>query len=172
MPYWGGKDGFYPDDVDLARARRWQMERSCDLFPWIATIDAFQHWLYGNPKHTPEERTAAWLDLDARFGHAVSWQGLEPARATQWQRQMHLFGAPFYYIEYGIAQLGALQLWLRSLEDGETAALDLYVKGLSLGGSRPLPELFRETGLKFDFGPEIVKRLVDRVERELESLPE
>jgi oligoendopeptidase F len=125
-----------------------------------------------NPKHTPEERTAAWLDLDARFGHAVWWQGLEPARATQWQRQMHLFGAPFYYIEYGIAQLGALQLWLRSLEDGETAALDLYVKGLSLGGSRPLPELFRETGLKFDFGPEIVKRLVDRVERELESLPE
>jgi oligoendopeptidase F len=89
-----------------------------------------------------------------------------------WHRQMHLFGAPFYYIEYGIAQLGALQLWLKSLEEGPTAAISAYLKGLSLGGSRPLPELFRATGLRFDFGPDIVARLVDRVEKELERLPE
>ena len=171
-PYWNGQNGFYPDESDLARARRQQLERSCDLFPWIATIDAFQHWIYSNPSHSHQQRTAAWLDLDARFGHALAWDGLETARATQWHRQMHLFGAPLYYIEYGIAQLGALQLWLRSLEDGQTAAIELYFKGLSLGGSRPLPELFRQTGLEFDFGPEIMKRLVDRVERELERLPE
>src|SRR4029453_13512391 len=95
-----------------------------------------------------------------------------PPRPSLWHRQMHLFGAPFYYIEYGIAQLGALQLWLKSLEEGPKAAIDAYFSGLRLGGSRPLPELFKAAGLKFDFGPEMVKRLVDRVERELEKLPE
>lgn len=172
MPHWGGPAGFYPEEEDLARARRKQVEGSCSLLPWIATIDAFQHWIYERPAHTRAERTAAWLDLDRRFGHAVSWEGLEEARATQWQRQMHLFGAPFYYIEYGIAQLGALQLWLRSLEDGETAAIRSYMRALALGGSRPLPELFKAAGLVFDFGPETVARLVDRAERELERLPE
>lgn len=169
MPHWGA---YYASADDLARARRKQIEGTCALLPWIATIDAFQHWVYANPTHTRAQRTAAWLELDARFGHDVSWQGAQDARATQWHRQMHLFGAPFYYIEYGIAQLGALQLWLNSLEQGQTAAIDAYFKGLSLGGSRPLPELFRATGLRFDFGPDIVARLVDRVERELEKLPE
>lgn len=172
MPHWGGPDGFYPDEADLARAKRKQVEGSVSLLPWIATIDAFQHWIYANPRHTRDERTAAWLDLDERFGHAVDWSGLEEPRATMWHRQMHLFGAPFYYIEYGIAQLGALQLWLKSLEEGETAAVEAYLNGLSLGGSRPLPELFRATGIRFDFGPETVARLVDRVEKELEQLPE
>lgn len=172
MPHWGGKDGFYPGEEDLARARRKQVEGSVSLLPWIATIDAFQHWIYSNPAHTRAQRTAAWLDLDDRFGHAVSWSGLEDLRATQWQRQLHLFGAPFYYIEYGIAQLGALQLWLKSHEEGEKAAIEAYIRALSLGGSKPLPELFKAAGLRFDFGPDIVKRLVDRVERELEKLPE
>jgi oligoendopeptidase F len=180
MPHWGaagsgsggGADGFYAGDEDLARARRKQVEGSVSLLPWIATIDAFQHWLYTHPTHTREQRTEEWLALDERFGHAVSWAGLEAAHASLWHRQMHLFGAPFYYIEYGIAQLGALQLWLKSLEEGPAAAIDAYLAGLSLGGSKPLPELFKATGLKFDFGPDIVKRLVDRVERELEKLPE
>ncbi len=188
MPYWGrggghgpagqprGANGavdcFYPDEEDLGRARRKRIEEACTILPWIATIDAFQHWLYADPEQTREQRTAEWLRLDERFGHAVSWEGLESARGAQWQRQMHLFGAPFYYIEYGIAQLGALQLWLKSLESGEKAAIDAYFKGLSLGGSRPLPDLFRATGLRFDFGPDMVKRLVDRVERELQKLPE
>jgi oligoendopeptidase F len=172
MPHWGGGDGFYPSEEDAARARRKQIEGSVSLLPWIATIDAFQHWIYANPTHTRGQRTRAWLALDERFGHAVSWQGLEPALESMWHRQMHLFGAPFYYIEYGIAQLGALQLWLKSLEEGAPAAIGAYLKGLSLGGSRPLPELFRATGLRFDFGPDIVARLVDRVEKELERLPE
>ena len=163
---------FYKDPADLARARRQQLERSINILPWIAQIDAFQFWLYKNPSHTHTERTQAWLALDARFGAAVNWQGIEPARATLWQRQSHLFGAPFYYIEYAIAQLGALQLWLVSLEQGERAAVDAYARAMSLGGSRPLPDLFAAAGLTFDFGPATVKRLTDRVESELAKLPE
>jgi len=168
MPYW---DEYYPDEQDLARARRQQLENTIALLPWIATIDAFQHWVYGNPGHSIDERTAAWLALDDRFGRGFSWDGLDEQRAASWQRQGHLFGAPFYYIEYGIAQLGALGLWLHSLEHGGASALERYKRALSLGGSRPLPELFAAAGLEFDFGPETVGRLVDRVEAELEKLP-
>ncbi|QYU67451.1 hypothetical protein J4558_21405 [Leptolyngbya sp. 15MV] len=171
MPHWGHPDAFYPNPDDLARAQRRQLEGTLMLLPWIATIDAFQHWLYTRPTHTQDQRTDFWLQLDQRFGHDVSWQGIEPARATQWQRQGHLFGHPFYYIEYGIAQLGALQLWLTSLEKGVPHAIDLYLKSLSLGGTKPLPELFRAAGLTFDFSASTVQRLVDRVETELAKLP-
>jgi len=170
MPHWAS---FYPDEGDLARARRSQLESSITLLPWIATIDAFQHWIYSNPNHTREERTAYWLELDDRFSHKVDWSGdIEGYRESIWQRQGHLFGAPFYYIEYGIAQLGALGIWLRSLEEGVPAAITDYKKALALGGSRPLPELFEAAGVPFDFGPEIVGRLVERVEAELAKLPE
>jgi len=167
-----GSDCFYSDDVDLQRHQRQQIEGSVRLLPWIAMIDAFQHWVYANAAHTREQRTAAWLDLDKRLGSSCSWQGLEQFRSIQWQRQLHLFTHPFYYIEYGIAQLGALQLWLMGLERGERTAVDHYLKGLRLGGSKPLPELFTAAGLKFDFGRDTVARLVERVERELEKLPE
>lgn len=172
MAHWGGPGGFYPDAQDLARAQRRQLEGTVGILPWIATIDAFQHWVYANPTHGRDQRTAAWLDLDRRFGHDVSWAGLEEPRATQWQRQGHLFNHAFYYIEYGIAQLGALQLWLMSRERGEKAAIEAYMNGLRLGGSRPLPGLFEATGLRFDFGYDTVARLAERVERELEKLPD
>lgn len=172
MPYW---EEYYPDATDLARARRKQLEGSIGLLPWIATIDAFQFWAYTHPKHSHKDREAHWLELEHRFGSAgsrVSWNGLERWRTHVWQRQGHLFGAPFYYIEYGIAQIGSLQLWLRSLEDGEAAALDSYKAAMRLGGSRPLPELFAAAGLAFDFGPATVGRLVERVQAELDKLPE
>jgi len=169
MPYW---DAYYPNADDANRARRKQMEGSIGLLPWIATIDAFQHWVYANPTHTRDDRAAAWLKLDERFGAAVDWSGLEDIRPFIWQRQSHLYGVPFYYVEYGIAQLGALGLWLKSLEEGEQAALAAYTKALSLGGSRPLPELFEAADLPFDFGDATVARLVERVEAELEKLPE
>ena len=172
MPYWGGEQGFYPDQADLYRAMRQQMEGSVSLLSVIATIDAFQHWIYTNPTHTQSERTSAWLDLDARFGHDIDWSGLDDAKAAAWQRQSHLFRNPFYYIEYGIAQLGALGLWVTSLEKGEPAAIDAYMKSLSLGGSKPLPELFEAAGLPFDFGYDTVARLLDRVETELEKVPD
>ncbi|MEZ6243954.1 MAG: M3 family oligoendopeptidase [Phycisphaerales bacterium] len=171
MPYW---DAYYADPEDLARARRQQLEGSLALLPWIATIDAFQHWVYTNPTHTHDQRAKAWLDLEQRFGHQgyrIDWTGVESSRPIVWQRQGHLFGHPFYYIEYGIAQLGALGLWLKSLEEGEDAALDAYKRSMSLGGSRPLPELFAAADLPFDFGDATVARLVERVETELAKLP-
>lgn len=172
MPYW---DAFYPNEEDANRARRKQLEGSIGLLPWIATIDAFQHWVYANPTHSREERAQAWLDLENRFGHQghrVSWDGLDEERKHVWQRQGHLFGVPFYYIEYGIAQLGALGIWLISLEQGEEAALAAYKKSMRLGGSKPLPQLFEAAGLPFDFGDETVGRLVERVQTEMDKLPE
>lgn len=172
MRHWGGPDGYYPAEADLGRAMRKQLQGSVSLLAWIATIDAFQHWIYTNPEHTAEERCAHWLELEARFGGGVDWSGLDAEHRWLWHRQPHLWGHPFYYIEYGIAQLGALQLWLISLERGEQAAIDLYIRGLSMGGSRPLPELFEAAGLSFDFGAETVTRLVERVETELAKLPD
>ena len=172
MPHWQGERMYYQSDEDAARARRKQVEGSVSLLPWIATIDAFQHWVFGNPAHTREQREAFWLELDRRFGAAVSWDGLDEVRRNVWHRQSHLFVHPFYYIEYGIAQLGALGLWLVSLEKGEAAALSAYKRAMTHGGSRPLPELFEAAGLRFDFGYDTVARIVDRVSKELEKLPE
>ncbi len=166
FPYLGE---FY-DEAQASRARRKHLEDLAILLPWIATIDAFQHWLYTHPDHSRDDRTACWLDLDERFGPAVSWSGLEQYRVNSWQRQGHLFGVPFYYIEYGIAQLGALQLWLQFKAD-RGRAIESYRKALSLGGSRPLPELFAAAGLDFDFGPDTLRRLMDEVQAELETLP-
>ncbi len=172
MRHWGGEGGYYSDQADHARAMRKQLEGSVSLLAWIATIDAFQHWIYTNPAHSREQRLAHWLALDERFGAGVDWSGLDDEHKWLWQRQPHLWGHPFYYIEYGIAQLGALQLWLNSLEKGEKAAIDAYIRAMRLGGSRPLPELFAAAGLKFDFGADTVRRLTDRVEAELAKLPE
>jgi oligoendopeptidase F len=176
MRHWGpskdGKQGFYSGEEDFRRAMRMQLKRSVLLLPWIATIDAFQHFVYGYPTHTREERSTFWLGLDERFGSVVSWDGISQYRPNGWQRQLHLFSHPFYYIEYGIAQLGALQLWLQSIEKGESTAVESYIRALSLGGSKPLPELFASAGLVFDFGADTVKRLADRVHAELAKLPE
>ncbi len=171
LPHVGGPGGFYDTDETHARAARQQLERTVTILPWIATIDAFQHWIYTHPRHSRADRTRAWLALDDRFGSRVDWSGLEPTRDTLWHRQLHLFTHPLYYIEYGIAQLGALQLWLLSLRHGERRAVDGYIRALSLGGSRPLPELFAAAGLDFDFSADTVRRLTDRVEAELERLP-
>jgi oligoendopeptidase F len=172
MRHWGPGGGYYDSPEDFSRAARDQLKRSVLLLPWIATIDAFQHWVYANPGHAAADRGQEWLALDGRFGGIASWRGLERHRPNSWQRQLHLFSHPFYYIEYGIAQLGALQLWLHGLEHGESGAIERYIAALSLGGSRPLPDLFAAAGLRFDFGPEIVRRLADRVQVELEKLPE
>ncbi|GJQ30753.1 MAG: oligoendopeptidase F [Phycisphaerae bacterium] len=176
MRHWGpsgdGREGFYPNEEDFRRACRDQLKHSVLLLPWIATIDAFQHWVYTHPGHTRAARTAQWLAIDDRFGSSVSWAGLEDVRASLWHRQMHLFDHPLYYIEYGIAQLGALQLWLHALEAGEASAVERYMRALRLGGSRPLPALFEAAGLTFDFGPETVRRLADRVRAELAKIPE
>jgi oligoendopeptidase F len=162
-------DVFY-NPADAARARRNMIEGIIRFFPWMATIDSFQHWLYQNPGHTREQRKTEWLRLSDRFGGNVDWTGLEKVRESNWQRQLHLFHSPFYYIEYGIAQLGALQIWLKSKEDPRRA-LSNYRAALKLGGTKPLPELFGAAGIRFDFSEKTLKPLMNALAEELASLP-
>jgi oligoendopeptidase F len=172
MELLGGEflDVFYADG-DAARARRTHLEGVVGTLTWIATIDAFQHWLYTHPGHGRDERNAAWLELATRFGGETDWSDHEEVRTFLWHRQLHIFLYPFYYIEYGIAQLGALQVWLNSRKDKAGALAD-YKRALALGGSRPLPELFAAAGCPFDFSSRTVKPLMDMVERELDKLEE
>ncbi len=151
------------------RARRTHLEGIVGIFPWIATVDAFQHWVYTHPGHSRSERESAWVELMAGFGGDVNWQGYEPARAKLWHRQLHIFIHAFYYIEYGIAQLGALQVWANSRrERGE--ALQNYKAALQLGGSKPLPQLFEAAGCRFDFTRPTMAPLVRLVRDELVRL--
>jgi oligoendopeptidase F len=152
------------------RARRTHLEGIVNILPWIATVDAFQHWIYTHPGHMRAERTAAWLALMDRFGGAVDWSGYEAARANLWHRQLHIFIHAFYYIEYGIAQLGALQVWANSKRN-KAEALNHYKRSLALGGSRPLPELFAAAGCKFEFSRKTMAPLVSLVREELAKLP-
>jgi oligoendopeptidase F len=166
MDHW---DLFFEDKNDLARAREHQLERVITIFPWIATIDKFQHWIYENPHHSLEERKQKWMEILEEFSsHSVDWTGLEQFREYGWQKQLHLFEVPFYYIEYGIAQLGALGLWMQYKHNKENA-LQNYIQALSLGGMRTLPELYAAAGLKFDFAKDQIKQLMDFVGEEMEK---
>jgi oligoendopeptidase F len=161
---------FFDNEEDLRRAKRHQLERVITIFPWIATIDKFQHWIYENPNHTVNERTEAWMNILNEFSSSViDYSGLMPYRNISWQRQLHLFEVPFYYIEYGIAQLGAIGLW-KQYKENKQQAIDNYIKGLSLGGTKTLPELYAASGLAFDFSPETIRELMDMVRLELENL--
>jgi oligoendopeptidase F len=163
-------DVFFDKKEDLLRAKEHQLERVITIFPWIATIDKFQHWVYENPNHTLEERASRWMEILKEFSSdEIDFSGLENYRTYGWQRQLHLFEVPLYYIEYGIAQLGAIGLWMQFRENKE-AALDNYMKALSLGGTRTLPELYEAAGLVFNFSPEHIQKLMQFVKKELESL--
>ena len=161
--------GPFYDEANADRSARKLLEGIVTILPWIATVDAFQHWIYNHPGHSRDERRAAWRGLLQRFGGAVDWSGYEESRDHSWHRQLHIFLYPFYYIEYGIVQLGALQIWQRSLTDRE-GAVAAYKAGLALGGSRPLPELFAAAGTRFDFGDELIASLMGTIRTELDRL--
>lgn len=161
--YW---EEFYPQD-EADRARRDHLDNmAVRLLPWIATIDAFQHWVYTHPNHSDQQRADAWVAIRRRFGGLANWDGYEEAERFRWHRQLHPFLAPFYYIEYGIARLGALGIWARSREDYRSA-VNAYKQALSLGGSRPLPELFEAAGIQFAFGDEILFEIAGTLRSEL-----
>ncbi len=162
-------DEFY-DEEQMARAKRQELEGLIGLFPWVATIDAFQHWIYTNPTHDRGSRKDHWLSLHQRFGGIADFTGYEDALAYRWHKQLHLFEVPFYYIEYAIAQLGAMQVWRNSKND-YSRAVTQYRKALALGGSRPLPELFESAGAKFDFSYDTLAPLVEMIQLELGKLP-
>lgn len=151
---------------DADRARRDHLEHILWVFTWVATIDAFQHWIYTHPRHTHDERAAFWNTLMERFGGGEDWTGLETSLKARWQRQSHLFTAPFYYIEYGIAQIGALQMWQQDLKN-PAAAVANYRRALSLAGTKPLPQLFAAAGLEFDFSEKIIVPLMETVSTHL-----
>ncbi len=163
-------DAFYPNEEERRRAYRERLEGIVRIVPWIATIDAFQHWLYAHPAHTREERREAWVRVYSRFHHGVDWTGYDEALAFMWHRQLHIFLHPFYYIEYGIAQLGALQVWLRSRTDYRDAVAR-YRAALALGGTRPLPDLFTAAGARFNFDRETVAPLAEALAEELARTP-
>jgi oligoendopeptidase F len=151
------------------RARKTHLEGIIGFFPWMATVDAFQHWIYTHANHTRAERDATYLALMDRFGGEVDYSGHEKSRTYSWHRQLHIFIHPFYYVEYGIAQLGALQVWANSRRDKVKSLAD-YKKSLALGGSRPLPELFSAAGCKFEFSAKTIQPLVKLLREELEKL--
>ncbi len=159
---------FYPV-AEANRARKSHLEGIIGFFPWMATVDAFQHWVYTHAGQSRAERKAAYMELMDRFGGDVDWSGYEEARAHSWHRQLHIFIHPFYYVEYGIAQLGALQVWANSRRD-KVKALNDYKQSLVLGGSRPLPELFAAAGCRFQFDAATIRPLIQLAGNELKKL--
>ena len=167
MKYW---ETFYSDPKALLRAKVEHLEDILKVLPWIAQIDAFQHWVYTHPTHSLTERSNEWLSLSKRFGTGLTdWTGYEALQAHSWQRQLHLFEVPFYYIEYGIAQLGAIGVWKNSLEN-ESLAIEQYKAGLSLGYTRSLPKIYETAGVTFDFSPKRIGELMDFVDSYTKSL--
>ncbi len=166
MDHW---DEFYTDPADLNKARRDQLEGTLSFLPWCMTVDAFQHWIYLNPEHSPEERDQAFLSISDRFATIVDWSGLEDLRKLRWMRQLHIFEVPFYYIEYGMAQLGALSIYLNYCQN-PSEALRRYQDFLNLGYSKPVDEIYRTAGIEFDFSEARIRELVDFVRSELDKL--
>jgi oligoendopeptidase F len=157
---------FFPNEEELLRAKEQQLERVITIFPWVATIDKFQHWVYENPNHTEEERAENWMRILNEFtSPVIDFSGLEEFRRYAWERQLHLFEVPFYYIEYGIAQLGAIGLW-KQYRANKEQALNNYTNALALGGTKTLPELYKAAGLKFDFSSEHIQSLMEFVHDE------
>lgn len=167
MDYWSV---FYPNPNDLKRAKAEELERALSIFPWIATIDKFQHWLYTHSGHSYAERTNAWVEIYTEFAPKnISWEGLTNYRERLWQKQLHLFEVPFYYIEYGIAQLGALAMW-KQYKTNKEQTLDHYMNALSKGYTQTLTNLYQTAGIDFDFSAENVKALSEFVKEEMKAV--
>lgn len=169
MPYLVQPDGYYtPDEARVAWLEH--LEDVLASLVHIASVDAFQAWIYSDPKGgDAAARDAHWLHLRARFEKGVDWSGLDNERIARWYRQLHIFELPFYYIEYGIAQLGALQVFRNAVRDGNEA-VSAYKRFLALGGTRPLPELYAEAGVKLVFDADTMQELVTFVEERIAAL--
>jgi oligoendopeptidase F len=167
MEHW---DIFFNNADELKRARLEELERVISVLPWIATIDKYQHWLYTNPGHTNLQRETAWMSILNEFSTGITdWTGYEDYRAHIWQKQLHLFEVPFYYIEYGIAQLGAIAMWRQYIQNKD-AAITNYMNALSLGYTKTLNELYNTAGIQFNLSPAYVKELGSFVKERLAEM--
>ncbi|MCK5872866.1 MAG: M3 family oligoendopeptidase, partial [Methylococcales bacterium] len=163
---------FYSSEEDLRRAKIEQLHRAIDVLPWIAIVDKFQHWVYENPTHTVVERAEKWDEIFGQFsGSIIDWRGNETYRKNLWKKQGHIFEVPFYYIEYGMAQLGAIAVW-RNYKENPEKAIQQYIDALSLGYTKSIGDIYEAAGIKFDFSYVYVKELMDFVKEELVKLEE
>jgi oligoendopeptidase F len=167
MDYW---DVFYDNEAELKRAKKEQLQGILNTLPWVATIDKFQHLVYERPNHSLKEREQLWNILMDNFSSdVVDWSDCEEERSYYWQKQLHLFEVPFYYIEYGMAQLGAIAVW-RNYKQHPEKALNQYIEALKLGYTKPISEIYTTAGIAFNFSQEYIKELVDFVQLELNKL--
>ncbi len=170
IPYLAKQEGgFYPPE-QAASALAEQLERIILFWPYMAVVDAFQHWVYENhaAASQPADCDAQWAELWKRFMPGVDWSGLEQEAMTGWQRKLHIHRAPFYYVEYGLAQLGSVQVWRNALQD-QAGAVRRYRQALALGGTVPLPQLYATAGAKFSFGEETLREAVELVESRMSA---
>lgn len=167
MDHW---DIFFTNPDDLKRAKREHLEDLIETLPWVATIDKYQHWLYENPTHSPEERRQNWNRIFDEFTDTVTdWSGLQEAKDYLWQKQLHLYEVPFYYIEYGMAQLGAIAVW-RNYRSDKQKGLKGYMNALKLGCMKSIPEVYKAANIRFDFSRDYIKELMDFVKKELAEI--
>jgi len=167
MEHW---DVYFDNRADHIRAKREQLEGIIQTLPWIAIVDKFQHWVYEHPNHSHDERKEAWVRINREFGTGlVDYSGYEDALAWGWHRQLHIFEVPFYYIEYGMAQLGAIGIWKQVMEHRQRG-LQAYKEALKLGYTRSIPEIYQAGGIQFGFGEAYVKSLFQFVDQEIRKL--
>jgi len=161
---------YFDNEEDLVRAKKEQLTDVLKTLPWVAVIDQYQHWIYTNPDHNAADREEAFKQIYNRFGAGfTNWDGLEKEFGNTWQKQLHLFEVPFYYIEYAIAQLGAIAIW-KNYKENPQKALQQYLEALALGYTKPINEIYETAGIKFDFSLDYIDQLASFVKEELEKL--
>jgi oligoendopeptidase F len=170
-PYLASSQGGFYDTAGTARARIEHLEQMLLFWPYMAVVDAFQHWAYTHPADAADARRcdAEWQTLWQRFIPGVDWSGLETEQVSGWQRRLHIFRAPFYYVEYGLAQLGAAQVWRGALQN-QPRAVERYRKALALGGTASLPELYATAGARFAFDAATLEEAVRLIEKAIGEL--
>lgn len=167
MEHW---DRFFENEKDLVRAKKYQLEKILSILPWIAIVDAFQHWIYVNPNHTPEERSAKWQALLQEFGsEVVDISDYPEFEHYSWHKQLHIFEVPFYYIEYGIAQLASIAIW-KHYKENPQETIDAYCRALEAGYTLTLPKLYELGGIRFDFSDKYVREIAEFVKAEYDCL--
>jgi oligoendopeptidase F len=167
MDHW---DLFFEAEEDLHRAKRQHLEQIIETLPWVATIDKFQHWIYEHPTHMIEDRQKNWLHIFEMFSDTITnWSALGHYKAYIWQKQLHLYEVPFYYIEYGIAQLGAIAVW-KNFKENPQKGLQGYLNALKLGYTRPIRQIYEAAAIPFDFSKDYITTLMNFVRDELQKV--
>ena len=161
---------YFENEQELKMAKRKHLEDVLKGLPWIACVDAFQHWIYTNPNHSVEERSEEWLKTYDRFASkSVDWSGVESVKKLLWQKQLHIYEVPFYYIEYGFAQLGAIAMW-RNYRLNPSQTIKQYLDALKMGYTGSIAEVYEKAGVRFDFSEDYIRELAGFVNEEWEKL--